>query len=1075
MVTLRLYQSVFRFERDGQAASSDILRRTGEQLEALRQLACLVNYQRCWSRGRAQSWKRGVQSLCRTLLAHQLPSVTLLPGFCASLLNKGPVRHGRDRLKAVLGFQDGLKMLAEAALPSSLALSLQDDRKARLDDSKIIRELLDLLEKDRQTVRSFKGQASHSEELLQHLTSRGLGLLEQLDQFAQHYPAEILQMPFQLLYSASLSPAGTCQQDKSPRLIPPPEVRWFRAKVDGTRYYSPWPSSIDLLFRWAAEGGRPSNWVLNLGSGDGRCAGGDEYDPANCLVLNHGWRGIFIEGDTALAEQARASLGDQVRVLSASVTPSDVGPLVAEAVQSLFANMSGKTWLDVNAPRRPDLLKVDVDQADCEFLEALLEIFEPLLLHVEINPLFPPPYEYGERWRGKDFALPVETDHHLIGCSLQSFIERTRRRWGARAHPDPLTLRGLGSEAYQLSHVEFENAVLIHPDAARILPESQLNEQSSEQILDLYTAGYFCHPLRGILSMRESLAFYDFRQWMDLEQHPRVRGERMRRFLRREWAKPSLPRAALGSKDARYTLSWPRGEAPHRKKRSTWLDSALDTANELIRLSSPGVVHETLRREALIQRDIAAGLRLMRDRMCLVIDSLGPMVRALGVQEMKHCEQTLELKKLLLAIAQEESVWGMQHKAQASAEGRPIKHLNSETYMLRRSLQKICYAPPGSADMDAVWKAVKSKEVFDLAAARTEAERLRLKVAGCELTMRRSDVKQNALAVTSDNDARAFLQTVQAKVKEATDVLHAYAEWASKTEASLILCGLTSPPSAGALEAVPANPMTLEAQRLRKALQGIIEAALITRKRPGRNGGKVGSPTSAPQAEEQHRRPTHNLWMKPRRDILLPSYQNQGAHRKAIPPRRDQRLPRYEHDLQVLKTQPSIDNPVICCNRPWLFHAPIKFSEFHIRATIVGRIVLQKPACFDLAPSAGDVDPAKSHANSSNLFGLPHLAPALPVVASAKPLEAQALQDRSSWKDAGRPPPGGNSLCIGWRRRHRLQFRHLCVRYSTRMEFQGRGLRKQFRLHQRQDPPGPDWHCMWRSSNSSERKVLHSG
>ena len=31
-------------------------------------------------------------------------------------------------------------------------------------------------------------------------------------------------------------------------------------------------------------------------------------------------------------------------------------------------------------------------QADCELLQALLEIFEPLLLHVEINPLFPPPY-----------------------------------------------------------------------------------------------------------------------------------------------------------------------------------------------------------------------------------------------------------------------------------------------------------------------------------------------------------------------------------------------------------------------------------------------------------------------------------------------------------------------------------------------------------------------------------------------------------------------------------------------------------------------------------------------------------
>ncbi|OLP85416.1 hypothetical protein AK812_SmicGene33593 [Symbiodinium microadriaticum] len=1138
MVTLRLYQSVFRFERDGQAASSDILRRTGEQLEALRQLACLVNYQRCWSRGRAQSWRRGVQSLCRTLLTHQL-SAKLLPGLCASLVNKGPVRHGRDRLKAVLGLQDGLKMLAEAALPSSLGLSPQNDRKARLDDSKIIRELLQLLEQDRQTVRSFKGQASRSEELLQHLTSRGLGLLEHLDQFAQHYPAEILQMPFQLLYSASLSPVGTCQHDRSPRLIPPPEARWFRTKVDGTRYYSPWPSSIDLLFRWATAGGRPSNWVLNLGSGDGSCAGGDEYDPANCLVLNHGWRGIFIEADKALAEQARVSLGDQVRVLSTSVTPSDVGPLVASAVQSLFANMSGKTWLDVNAPRRPDLLKVDVDQADCEFLEALLEIFEPLLLHVEINPLFPPPYEYQEQWRGKDFALPVETDHHLIGCSLQSFIERTRRRWGARARP----------EAYRLSHVEFENAVLIHPDAARILPESPVNEQSSQQILDLYTAGYFCHPLRGILSMRESLAFYDFRQWMDLEQHPRVRGERMRRFLRREWAKPSL--SAAGSKDARYTLSWPGGEAlPEGKE----LDSALDTANELIRLSSPGVVHETLRREALIQRDIAAGLRLMRDRMCLVIDSLGPMVRALGVQEMKHCEQTLELKKLLLAIAQEESVWGMQHKAQASAEGRPIKHLNSETYKLRRTLHKICYAPPGSAveeDMDAVWKAVKKKEVFDLASARAEAERLRLKVAGCELTMRRSDVKQNALAVTTDNDARACLQTVQAKVKEATDVLNAYAEWASKTEASLILCGLTSPPSAGALEAVPANPMTLEAQRLRKALQGIIEAALITRKRPGRNGGKAGSPTSAPLAEEPNAQPGDEA-AKRHSAPAVSEYNSDGGDRQycttdiVIHRESTRRLVWHEHkgsgwpvssllrfglwwaiywyvaglqyrlafqwlsrccavvpdgfksrsfafrgspvrtweptarSWRLVATNISRGTSTVCkvltkdgrsesvqhmvlkemtklSSRPWqptrwpfpcaiMLQAEGKRSvgsrhdvsrllgvetltwtmpsvsgddrtfpnittdmiievrhyaagvrstckkgkEFHIRATIVGRIVLQKPACFDLAPSAADLGPAKSHANSSNLFGLPHLAAALPVVASAKPLEAQA-------------------------------------------------------------------------------------
>ena len=42
--------------------------------------------------------------------------------FCASV--QGPVRHKRGRLDAVLGLQDGLKLLAESALPSSLAASL---------------------------------------------------------------------------------------------------------------------------------------------------------------------------------------------------------------------------------------------------------------------------------------------------------------------------------------------------------------------------------------------------------------------------------------------------------------------------------------------------------------------------------------------------------------------------------------------------------------------------------------------------------------------------------------------------------------------------------------------------------------------------------------------------------------------------------------------------------------------------------------------------------------------------------------------------------------------------------------
>ena len=95
-------------------------------------------------------------------------------------------------------------------------------------------------------------------------------------------------------------------------------------------------------------------------------------------------------------------------------------------------------------------------------------------------------------------------------------------------HPDAASLStavaGFAiTRSFRRSHAS-RVANPVHALCRGILPESPVNEQSSQQILDLYTAGYFCHPLRGILSMRESLAFYDFRQWMDLEQHPRVRG-----------------------------------------------------------------------------------------------------------------------------------------------------------------------------------------------------------------------------------------------------------------------------------------------------------------------------------------------------------------------------------------------------------------------------------------------------------------------------------------------------------------------------------------------------------------------
>ncbi|CAE8690424.1 unnamed protein product, partial [Polarella glacialis] len=148
-------------------------------------------------------------------------------------------------------------------------------------------------------------------------------------------------MRFDLLYPAWLSPAGVCHADgpaASQLLGSAPGKRWFPVELDGTRFHGPWPSVASLLSRWENAGGKLSCWVLNLGAGDGRCEGGDEYDPANCLILQQGWRGVLVEGDASLAAAAGAHAAGSAgaRSLAAVVSPSNVTAAVVAEVLALL-------------------------------------------------------------------------------------------------------------------------------------------------------------------------------------------------------------------------------------------------------------------------------------------------------------------------------------------------------------------------------------------------------------------------------------------------------------------------------------------------------------------------------------------------------------------------------------------------------------------------------------------------------------------------------------------------------------------------------------------------------------------
>eukprot|EP00913_Durusdinium_trenchii_P008715 g8186.t1 len=119
-------------------------------------------------------------------------------------------------------------------------------------------------------------------------------------------------------------------------------------------------------------------WAINLGAGDGSCGYAD--DPANCL-LQEGFAGIMFEGaETKLAKlkEEFERRPDVVLVLG-HTDPDEVVAHVAAFRHRL-------------PPVEAELLKVDFDNCDCCFVEALLQSgIRPRHLHVEVSCFIPPP------------------------------------------------------------------------------------------------------------------------------------------------------------------------------------------------------------------------------------------------------------------------------------------------------------------------------------------------------------------------------------------------------------------------------------------------------------------------------------------------------------------------------------------------------------------------------------------------------------------------------------------------------------------------------------------------------------
>ncbi|CAJ1404870.1 unnamed protein product [Effrenium voratum] len=329
-----------------------------------------------------------------------------------------------------------------------------------------------------------------------------------------------------------------------------PEMHTFGAcSAKGSlKWYSSFEPPIipdSLPAEWEAK------WVANLGAGDGTCAqdivrqdnlerGFLGYaDPANCMVRK-GYGGVLFEGDS----QHQPALEEML------VNRTDL-ELGIGFVDPRMAAQRIAEFRDARAPKSsPQLLKVDVDNCDCCFVEAILAAgLRPLMIHVEVSPLVPPPIIY----RPAEFNADVEDSMeslsasegrpgHMRHCSLSAFME---------------LLDGFG---YHLVYFAYHDATF----AQRIIqPPAWLVDRTSSEI---WMGAYFCHPLRWVDPLEilyKEKFLYDYRQWSDLAVPVPERLRRVQRYLD-NWLVPrsSYHLGGISSRRCRFcTRARARGAA----------------------------------------------------------------------------------------------------------------------------------------------------------------------------------------------------------------------------------------------------------------------------------------------------------------------------------------------------------------------------------------------------------------------------------------------------------------------------------------------------------------------------------
>merc|ERR1712113_1215301 len=128
-------------------------------------------------------------------------------------------------------------------------------------------------------------------------------------------------------------------------------------------------------------------------------------------------------------------------------------------------------------------------------------------VHVEVNPIFPPPFAFSQH-----FSEALLRSHGEPGVFIERLANEEWRPWRIGCSLSAYHAALGGPEAYVIAQVQFYDVLFVRADLASRLPLSRMAGPALPA-KDLWLQGFYCDALRAVIRRDSEFANFDLRRW----------------------------------------------------------------------------------------------------------------------------------------------------------------------------------------------------------------------------------------------------------------------------------------------------------------------------------------------------------------------------------------------------------------------------------------------------------------------------------------------------------------------------------------------------------------------------------